>query len=539
MNAASPSARPRLGSRVASQRPASSDLGAALVLPPSGGSSSRKRLSVDPSEAQRDSAHAFKAAGVIGSSLLVTQAIGFLGNNIVVTRLLKEHYGPVRFADSFAMLSMMALNLGVDTYVRKEVAVRPDHAREFASGVLGARIILGVGFMLVSFSILIVTHRPPVVIALALLFCVGQLLQHLSETSAAYLQAVGSVREASIMRVGSKLAWAVVAIGGVVAGLGVWIVPAAMVVSEGSKAIVLGLLSRRRLQLRFRLDAGARQATWTVLVASLPFLMTHINTVLSATLDVSMVGFLTNNDEVGFYGSATNIALVALVLAPVISWVLLPLLSRSLARSEEEFWRVVCRSLEIVLTIAVPLSVLLSLNADVVIKMTIGSFFSPAVPALRVLAPMFVLTYVTILCASGLIRLGRGWFIARVGIAAVAFNVILNLVLIRRGLSWWGSGGAGTGASISIVIAEAFVASSYVYALGRKAFDRRSLRTIGITLVASVFIVALDRTMLPLCRSVPVVRPIVDTGLFLAHLLGLGVIRPSELRRLVKGGGFS
>ena len=45
MNAASPSARPRLGSRVASQRPAGSEGGPALVLPPSGGPSSRKFLS--------------------------------------------------------------------------------------------------------------------------------------------------------------------------------------------------------------------------------------------------------------------------------------------------------------------------------------------------------------------------------------------------------------------------------------------------------------------------------------------------------------
>ena len=112
------------------------------------------------SDAHRDSARAVRAAGMIGSSLLLTQAIGFLGNNIVVTRLLEKHYGPVRFADSFAMLGMMALNLGVDTYIRKEVPIRPEHAKEFASGVLGARVIMGVSFMIISSFIISCYFNP-------------------------------------------------------------------------------------------------------------------------------------------------------------------------------------------------------------------------------------------------------------------------------------------------------------------------------------------------------------------------------------------
>ena len=543
MNAASPPTRHRLGSRVAQQRGRgrSTSAEAARVEAPRSppptvvGPAATTDDSVS-SAGRTDSIRAVKSAGLIGSSLLLTQIIGFVGNSIVVTRLLGNRYGPVRFADSFAMLSLMGLALGVDTYIRKEVPIRPQHARDFASGILGVRL-LGAGvFIAGSVLVLRLTHRTHEEMLLVALFGLGQLLQHISETSGAYLQSVGSVREAVMMRIVAKVAWIVAVVVGLEFHVGLWIVPMAMVLSEGSKAVVLGLLSRRRLQLQFHVDW---RATWAVLVASLPFLMTHINITISSTLDVSMVGFLTNNREVANYGAATNLSIVALILAPVISWVLLPLMSRALARSEEEFWQVIRRSLEVILTTALPLSVLLSLNADVVVTSTVGDVFRPAIPALRILAPMFVLTYVGMMCGSALIRLERGWLVARVGLAGVAFNVALNLVMIRGGLRWWGPGGAGTGASISIVLAELGVTGAYVCALGRRAFDAQTARTVATTVLASALIVLLDRTISPLCRSVPLVRPFIDLSLFLVHLLGLGVIRPAELRRLVRGGGFS
>ena len=485
-----------------------------------------------------DSRKAVRDTGMIGSSLLVTQMIGFVGGSIVVTRLLGERYGLVAFPESFAQLTMMALNLGVDTYVRKEVPVRPEHARDFAAGVLGVRLLGWAVCTAVGSAVLLALHRPGQMLLLSLLFGIGQLLQHLAETNTAFLQSVGSVRNASLVRVATKILWLVTVIGGLAAGFGLWIVPAAMIVSEGSKAVFLGLLAQRRLRLGASLNM---RATWLVLVASLPYLMTHINGALSATLDVAMVGFLTQTaatgrvDEVGLYRAATQLSLVALLLAPVIGWILLPLMSRAMARSEEEFWKVLRRSMEIVMTIAIPLALLVSLNADVIIHNTIGPKFDAAVPALRVLAPMFIVTYVSLVGSSALVRLNRGWFVTRVTLGGVAVNVALNLFLIRAGRRWWGEGGAGLGASISIVVAETIVATAFVAALGARAFDTRTLRSIVITLFAGALVVLLDRLMVPFGAA----RPFADGALYAGHLIGLRVIRPRELQRLAHGGGFS
>ena len=148
---------------------------------------------------------------------------------------------------------------------------------------------------------------------------------------------------------------------------------------------------------------------------------------------------------------------------------------------------------------------------------------------------MFIITYVSLVCASALVRLDRGWFVTRLTLAGVALNIVLNLYMIRAGLRWWGEGGAGSGAAISIVVAETFVAGCFVAALGTRAFDAQVLRSLGITLFAGALVVLLDRLMLPF----GVARPFADTALFAGHLVGLRVIRPRELQRLAHGGGFS
>ena len=52
------------------------------------------------------------------------------------------------------------------------------------------------------------------------------------------------------------------------------------------------------------------------------------------------------DSEVGWYGAASSLAGLSLLLAPLIGWVLMPLLARARARSREELDELVRRSIE-------------------------------------------------------------------------------------------------------------------------------------------------------------------------------------------------
>src|SRR4051812_14958644 len=71
----------------------------------------------------------------LGSSLLFTWGIA-LGIRLLLPRILgPERFGQFSDADALTTVVFVALTLGTDMYIRKEVSVRPDHANDFIGGV--------------------------------------------------------------------------------------------------------------------------------------------------------------------------------------------------------------------------------------------------------------------------------------------------------------------------------------------------------------------------------------------------------------------
>src|SRR6185503_11222380 len=126
--------------------------------------------------------------------------------------------------------------------------------------------------------------------------------------------------------------------------------------------------------------------TLGVVVASLPFYVSGLATTIYDKIGVSFLAFMGSDREVGWYGAAAGLAGLTLLLAPLISWVLTPLFARAAAASEAELCLMVRRSLDFILTVAIPVSLMMIVGADVWIKLLFGAKFAPAASALRVLA---------------------------------------------------------------------------------------------------------------------------------------------------------
>ena len=83
----------------------------------------------------RETAVAIRNGIKMGPLLIVTWSVA-----LIVKLQLPARLGPVRqghfgFAESFAAMFFATLTLGVDTYIMKEVAVRPKHASDVVGGV--------------------------------------------------------------------------------------------------------------------------------------------------------------------------------------------------------------------------------------------------------------------------------------------------------------------------------------------------------------------------------------------------------------------
>jgi O-antigen/teichoic acid export membrane protein len=207
----------------------------------------------------------------------------------------------------------------------------------------------------------------------------------------------------------------------------------------------------------------------------------------------------------------------------------MPLMARASKRSKDEVFVIVRRAIEGLVVLSIPVTLMIGLGADFWIKIVFGPAFSPAAMSLRVLAPIFVLTYVAMLLASALIILDRSWTLTVTSVGGLVMLPLLVWILVPLG-ERLGPGGAGTGASLAQILMEALIVTSFFFSIGKSGFDRRSVTSIGKSLAVSVVVIVMHR----LLREIGPARLAVDLGVYVVLALAVGVVRVSEVKAGVR-----
>jgi O-antigen/teichoic acid export membrane protein len=472
----------------------------------------------------------------LGGSLLVTYGIALVMRMVLPRYLGPEGFGRYNWADGFSGAFFVLSALGLDVYIRKEVSVRPEHASEFFGGTLLLQVGLALGLTGAMWWVMRASGEPPEVQHLALLLGGYQFFYRLNAILAAVLHARERVDGLSVAHVAMKCIWG----GGLVLVLLLrlplpWLA-APFIGAEVFKAVYLFHLTRAHAGLKLRLDV---RSTLGALLAALPFFLNDAALATNGRVDVSLLGLVANKTEVGYYGAVWGIAGMTMLLSPILGWVLLPMMSRAAASSPEESTRILRRGLEGILVVSVPVTLALALGAETWVRLMIGEAYLPAAPVLRLLAPIFVLTYVATVCGSWLMAAGRTWTVTRTSILAAVMNPALNLLLIPVLLERLGPTGGASATALSLGICEVIVTLILVGTIGSRAFDARGLAVLGKTLGVCAAVTAvhllLGRAGLDardLVRGLA--RLVVDGAVYLSLVLVTGAVRRDEVLALVR-----
>ncbi len=462
----------------------------------------------------------------LGLSLLVTWTVALLVRFHLPRQLGPASFGQFSFSEAFAASFFSVLSFGVGTYIQKEIAVRPGHASDFFGGVCLFRGVVSLLLLVAMAATLEVTGQPRELQLVVLVFGAAQFLMELNFSLAAMLQAVGKVNALAVVNVASKVVWGVGLAVALFTGAGLAALAVPYVIAEVVRAAVLFYEARHNLELRVSFDFAA---TKKVMLASLPFAANGIAVTIGSRIDLSMLKFLTVADEVGWYGAASNFASLAMLMSPVLSWVLMPMMARARHRSEDEFFFVLRRAIEAVLVLAVPVTLFIALGADLWVRVAFGREFVESATALRVLAPMFVVTYLAILFANALILVGKSWTLTTVSLVKLGLlpAAILGFVPLMSDL---GPGLAGTGAAVAVVLVEIVLTTALGRAVGARAFDGRSVGALVKSLILAAGIVVMH-LMTP---NLGAIRLLYEVPLYVVGVLMIGAVRPKELRELVR-----
>ena len=174
-------------------------------------------------------------------------------------------------------------------------------------------------------------------------------------------------------------------------------------------------------------------------------------TTIYTNLDNVMLGFMTTDVDVGYYGAAVKIKGILVSVVTSLGAVLLPRASYYVEHGEtEEFRRITKKALNFVMLLAVPLSVFFILFAKEGILLLSGLEFEGSIVPMQVIMPTLLLIGITnILGIQILVPTGRERIVLHSVIAGAVIDVIINALLIPYMQS--------TGAAIGTVVAEAVV----------------------------------------------------------------------------------
>jgi len=476
---------------------------------------------------------AVRNALILGSSLIATWSVALLVRLGLPRRMGPELFGAFNFAETLSMTCFVFLTVGIDTYIQKEVPVRPQHGSDFFGGVVAIRTLASVFVFALMAVVVHITHHDAEVQRTAAAFGVAQLIMLNGNTVAALLQASRTVGRLAVYNIASKIIW----------GIGVSLAlyfraplefyAVAMILGEGARALMLQRIANQDLKLQFRIDF---KEAWKALGQSIPYYVNGVAIALYSKIDINIMGTLTSDREVGYYGSAVNFSGIAMLLAPLMVQVVMPQMSRAAARSHDELAAMVRRTLELLITLSIPISLMLGLGADVCVRTIFGAKFEPGIDALRILSPMFPLTYMAMLAAITLTLMDRGWTVTIVSVISVGVSAALNFFLLRPALDLLGPGGAGTAAATNSVFTEHQVSITIftiIAKVGHSVLDRRNVAAGLKSFVAAGITIAADLALRRV-TNFHAGRLIADGVLYMVLIIVSGALRPRELISTVR-----
>lgn len=182
------------------------------------------------------------------------------------------------------------------------------------------------------------------------------------------------------------------------------------------------------------------------------------------SLDTVMLGFLSTDEQVGFYTADINLknALVAVVSA--LSGVLLPRASNLLANGKVgEYKDIIHKAIRVVLLMSVPICVLIAVLATPLITWYAGESFAGAGPALTVVTLAVIpIGLSVIFCDEVMIPLGMEKKCTYIYAAAAVIDFVLNLILIPL-LGALGAAISTAFVELMIAVIEFFIVRKYLW----------------------------------------------------------------------------
>ncbi len=430
---------------------------------------------------------ALKNTAIQAASQLITWTLSWILLVILPRKLGDANFGKLFFALSYGMIFSQLINLGVNTFLVREVAVlhpspdlpeeenarRHGKLRELLGNVFTLKVVLAVVVYLFQSALIFVLPYDGVTRAAVLIIGLGSCLGAITQTLGGIFQGLESMLGPNIALIVEKTAvtggcWLLLALG--------FDLRAVCWVHAGSQVLAF-LIQFGWLQKIERFTFGwDRVLIRRVFLGGLPFLVWVIFGEIYVRIDVLMLSLMTSDAVVGWYGAATRLYGTLLFIPNILMTSVFPAMMRLGAGGQDDaaFGRASERLMNLLLFAAVPVAAGTVAVAGPFVKLLYGATsFQQAAPNLQILGGSILLVCIDVVLGTALIARGKEKPWACMAVAAAFFNPLLNLWAIPYAQLHGGNGGVG--AAWATLLTEVLMMFGALWLMPKGVFSRRNL----------------------------------------------------------------
>jgi O-antigen/teichoic acid export membrane protein len=176
-----------------------------------------------------------------------------------------------------------------------------------------------------------------------------------------------------------------------------------------------------------------------------------------------MVGFLSNNESVGYYTAASTLSHILLTAVTSLGTVMLPRLSNLVKQGDmDSFHRLSKKSYNFIVTMSLPICGGLIILAPSLIRIFSGESFTPAILTLQIISPIIVAIGISNLIGiQVLYPLGKIKIVTISTLVGAIINCTLNFLLIPK-YAQNGAAIATVCAEICVTLTQFIIAGKYI-----------------------------------------------------------------------------
>jgi O-antigen/teichoic acid export membrane protein len=388
----------------------------------------------------------------LAGGAIAARAVAFVGTAFVARQLGPAAFGIIGFATAICGYLSIAVSAGFNDVGAREIARRPAEAAAIAGGVTVVRVLLATAAFLLTIAAALVLPKPAIVKLVVVVTGLSFFALAL-DTSWVYKGLERTRRVAAAQIIGQLLFVAAV-LAVVRTPDHVVAVPVAQFAGELIAAVLLGIplvAMARSGRVRLQLREG-----WRILRSSAIWAVSRLLRTLIFTFAVVLLGVMLGEWEVGIYTAAYRVCFLLLAISYATQNSYLPAFTRASGEAPERLTEVATRSLQLALTLALPLVVGGILVAGPLLGTLFGAEYVEGTLAFQLLLVSIGLIFVNSTIHNVLLVRDRLKQEMRIIAFAAAANVVANVILIPR----YGIVGAATATVLAelIIVVLGFVA---------------------------------------------------------------------------------